>query len=61
MALQGRLRVAVEDRADALELVRAEVYAATGLIPEPDFQEIERPQELAGGGPPTRRRRTFSD
>ncbi len=46
MVQQGKLRLAVEDHTDALQLVRAEVYAATGLVPEPDFQEIDRPGEL---------------
>jgi len=46
MAQDARLRVALEDRADALQLVRRELYDATGLTPEPDFQEIERPGEL---------------
>lgn len=61
MAQNGKLKVAVEDRADALHLVRAELYAATGLTAEPDFQEIDHPGELlvevrlqdAGGYTPT--------
>lgn len=60
MARHGKLKVAVEDRADALQLVRAELYAATGLTAEPDFQEIDQFGELlvevrlpdVGGYPP---------
>ncbi len=61
MAQPGKLRVAVKDGAEALDLVRAEVQHATGLISEPYFQEIERPGQLlveirlsdAGGRTPT--------
>ncbi len=46
MAQQGMLRVALEDTSDALQLVRTEVYRATGLTPEADLQEIEPRGEL---------------
>ena len=46
MPQEGRLRVALADTADALDLVTAEVHEATGLRVQTDFQEIELRGEL---------------
>lgn len=46
MAQQGKLRVVLDDRVDALDVMKAEVYGASGFAPAVDFQEIERPGEL---------------
>lgn len=46
MAQVDRLRVALDDSPDALQLVTAEVHEATGLSAEVDFQEIDSPGEL---------------
>lgn len=46
MEQAGRLRVALADTPDALNLVAAEVQDATGLMAQADFQEIELRGEL---------------
>lgn len=46
MAQNGKLKIALEDRIDALQLVREEMYEVTGITAEPEFQEIDRPGEL---------------
>lgn len=42
MTVTNKLRVAVHDGADALDLVKVEVEGATGLAVEPVFQEVDR-------------------
>lgn len=46
MGQRGKIRVALDDCFDAIQLVRAAVCDATGLSFEVDFQEIERRGEL---------------
>lgn len=60
MARRSKLKSALEERADAIQFIRTELYDATGLTAEPDFQEIDQPGELlievrlpdVGGYPP---------
>jgi hypothetical protein len=42
MASTSKLRIAVPDKADALDVVKVEVESATGFAAQPVFQEIER-------------------
>jgi hypothetical protein len=41
MTSRSKLRVAIPDKADALDVVKAEVESATGFAAQPVFQEVE--------------------